>query len=419
LGIFGKLTSRGDDGLTFLDRAAIFAKSAEGDTGTAMAYRGSIADRMKRQQQQEFMAQLAGRLQGTAPTGPTYAPTNNEINVGMGGEGNASTWSPEASINPVRTSDGTPGTPGLNINSPDLLPLILGAPPGTNVAPILDVLKAQAPKYGYERGQRVQLEGAGSGQGPAFIADMDKGMRPGADGGVEMLPNYDRVAGQIAGTVESAKSGAQAAFDLVDVPDGAGGSIKMPRAIAAQILAGKSGGMIGGGAPPNIGRTLPQAQLAADQARAVGAVEKDLERPARIAALDEQDSALREMKALLPDVVAGFGSDVQLQTQRALAAFGNEDAKRKVAATETFINQGRVLVSQIIKSFGANPTEGERKYAEKMAGADAELNPATLAEGIRLAEERSARERARLQGSTPPPSRTALEAEMRRRGLMR
>jgi hypothetical protein len=125
------------------------------------------------------------------------------------------------------------------------------------------------------------------------------------------------------------------------------------------------------------------------------------------------------MKALLPDVVAGFGSDVQLQTQRALAAFGNEDAKRKVAATETFINQGRVLVSQIIKSFGANPTEGERKYAEKMAGADAELNPATLAEGIRLAEERSARERARLQGSTPPPSRTALEAEMRRRGLMR
>lgn len=407
MGIFGKLTSPGKSGMSLLDRAAIFATAAEGDTEGAVAFRNSLADRMKRQQQQEFMAQLAGRL------GPQYAPTNNEINVGMGGEGNAQTWSPEASLTPQRTAD------PLSINSPDLPALALTASQmGVNVNSLLDVLKAQAPKYSYVNGQRVQLEGAGSGQGPAFIAEMDKGMRPGADGGVEMLPNYDRVAGQIAGTVESAKSGAQAAYDLVDVPDGSGGSIKMPRAIAAQILAGKSAGMMGEGAPPNIGRTLPQAQLAADERRAVGAVEKDLERPARLAALDEQDSALVEMKALLPDVVAGFGSDVQLQTQRALAAFGNEDAKRKVAATETFVNQGRVLVSQIIRSFGANPTEGERKYAEKMAGADAELNPATLAEGIRLAEERSKRERARLSGSVAPPSRTALEAEMRRRKLI-
>jgi hypothetical protein len=368
---------------------------------------GMRVQRAMAEKAREFDAWLAQRVAGR-PASVTQAQIGN-----MADEDISAAFAPQMDVDP--------GMEPLTINSPEMALIAAQANRVGSRAfdPIVGVLKAQAPEYDYVNGQRVIKRGAGADRNPAFIAELDKGMRPTADGGVEMLPNYDRVVGQIAGATTSAQEGARAGFDLVDVPDGSGGTIKMPRIIAAQILAGKAGGLMGDGAPPNIGRTLPQAQIAADQARAVGAVEKDLERPAKIAALDEQDSALREMKALLPDVVAGFGSDVQLQTQRALAAFGNEDAKRKVAATETFINQGRVLVSQIIRSFGANPTEGERKYAEKMAGADAELNPATLAEGIRLAEERSARERARLQGSTPPPSRTALEAEMRRRGLMR
>lgn len=151
MGIFGKLTSPGKSGMSLLDRAAIFATAAEGDTEGALNYRNSLSDRMKLQRQQEFMAQLAGRLQGTAPTGPTYAPTNNEINVGMGGEGNAQSWSPEASMNPMRTSDGTPGTPGLNINSPDLAMISLMAKlNGFDMSGITDVLKAQAPEIGID-----------------------------------------------------------------------------------------------------------------------------------------------------------------------------------------------------------------------------------------------------------------------------
>lgn len=134
MGIFGKLTKPGADGMSLLDRAAIFATAAEGNTEGAMAYRGSIADRMKRQQQQQFMAQLAGRL------GPQYAPTNNELTVGLDGEGNASTWSPEASINPVRTSN------GLDINSPELPALALDAQRlGVDMKTLLDVMKAQQP----------------------------------------------------------------------------------------------------------------------------------------------------------------------------------------------------------------------------------------------------------------------------------
>lgn len=100
---------------------------------------------------------------------------------------------------------------------------------------------------------------------------------------------------------------------------------------------------------------------------------------------------------------------MKLQAARAMAATGNEDATRKVKATETFINQGRVLVADMIKTFGANPTEGERKYAERMSGADAQLNPETLREGIRLQRARINRDlqeagAARDNAAAPAPT---------------
>lgn len=102
-----------------------------------------------------------------------------------------------------------------------------------------------------------------------------------------------------------------------------------------------------------------------------------------------------------------------------LAATGNEDAKRKVAATETFINQGRILVANIIKTFGSNPTEGERKFAERMSGADAQLNPETLKEGIRLQRARIARDvgdQPAQSGGQWTPEQARAELARRRAG---
>jgi hypothetical protein len=105
------------------------------------------------------------------------------------------------------------------------------------------------------------------------------------------------------------------------------------------------------------------------------------------------------MEAMLPDVIAGFGSDARIAAARALAATGNEDAQRRVAATATFQNEARQLVASILPMFGANPTEGERKYAEQMSGADVSYTPETLQEGIRLARERVARDEAAYAAS--------------------
>lgn len=149
--------------------------------------------------------------------------------------------------------------------------------------------------------------------------------------------------------------------------------------------------MFGGG-----GRGVGTTQTPADAIRAESAARGDAERANAVqdkaTTAGQQLAATAEMKKWLPDVISGFGAEARLNAARALALTGNEKAAREVKATETFINQGRVLVANIIKTFGANPTEGERKFAEKMSGADATLNKETLAEGIALQEDRIRRD---------------------------
>jgi hypothetical protein len=100
---------------------------------------------------------------------------------------------------------------------------------------------------------------------------------------------------------------------------------------------------------------------------------------------------LDNMERLLPDVIAGYGADQRLDLARATAGV-NADARRRAAATQTFQNEARQVVSGILPMFGANPTEGERKYAEQMSGADVNYTPEALQEGINLARARAARE---------------------------
>lgn len=290
---------------------------------------------------------------------------------------------------PTRTSD------GLSINSPELMGLAVEAGRvGYDMRDIMDIVKARQPHVVFGP-DNVAYDDKDPRIAGRRVVSVDKGEVAGTDAmgnpTVGLAPGKADAAATLAGAVTGAQEGAKSAYDVIDVPDGRGGTIKMPRAAYLTAIGqGKAGGATG------LGYTPPAAKLAGDKVYAeetargeVGRQQAGLD---RVAAAGKQLSALDEMEALLPDVIAGFGSDIRLQTARAMAAAGNEDAKRQVAATETFINQGRVLVASIIKTFGANPTEGERKFAEKMSGADAELNPQTLAEGIRLQRLRIARD---------------------------
>lgn len=285
MGIFGKLTKSGADGLSLLDRAAIFATAAEGDVEGAMAYRGSLADRMKRQQQQEFMAQLAGRL------GPQYAPTNNELTVGLGGEGNASTWSPEASINPVRTSA------GLSINDPDLPAMALQASQmGLNLGGLLDVLKAQAPEIDYNPSGEAYNRRTGALTG-SVAPKVGEGMMvqrgPGGTlSGIANAPGYVSAASEAAGSIEGAKEGAKAAWRTGPVRVG-NTTVELPDSLRIGLLGQAfmrdNPGLAQGQIPQGFGVTPSEATLAGQTAYAQDAakaqVERDFTRPKAEAAL--------------------------------------------------------------------------------------------------------------------------------------
>lgn len=341
----------------------------------------------------------------------------------MGGDAQASSGGQPA------LASGAPRTAGAPSLTDPRWPLmaVLGKQAGLDLAPAIDVMKANKREYVNGVGYNPYDPNA-----PSFVPTLDKGQAPEYDSrgqivGVRNMDGSVAAAAEMAGATEGAKSQAQSAYDLVDVPQSDGSTRKMTRLQAAQVLGGQGGGApppAGGG--PRLGYAPSPAQIEADKVTATAAANKAVDYPGKMQGFARQLSALDEMEQRLPDVVSGFGSEARLQGLRALAAVGNEDAKRQVAATETFLNQGRILVSDMIKSFGANPTEGERKYAERMSGADAALNPETLKEGIRLQRERINREMGAASAgagatarSTATPNRGAVEAEMRRRGLIR
>lgn len=178
-----------------------------------------------------------------------------------------------------------------------------------------------------------------------------------------------------AGAIAGNEAAARAPYQFVNVQSPTGAPITMSAASAA-------GGVF-------------QGQTPADAIRAEGAargeVEAETSRRTRASAALRVLPTLDNMERLLPDVIAGYGADQRLDLARATAGV-NADARRRAAATQTFQNEARQVVSGILPMFGTNPTEGERKYAEQMSGADVNYTPEALQEGINLARARAARE---------------------------
>jgi hypothetical protein len=229
------------------------------------------------------------------------------------------------------------------------------------------------------------------GEGQEMLRDMQ------GNPVVRNIPGYVRAQAEQRGGVVGAEQAAQAPYRFLQV-QGPNGE---PMTVAVSNMVG--GAVVG--------------QSEADRAYAIATAQDRAEREdsaeTRGSAAQRMLPSLDEMERLLPDVIAGYAADQRLDVQRGLAAFGNEDATRRVTATQVFQNEARQIVSQIIRAFGANPTEGERRYAEQMAGADVNLSPEALQEGIRLARARAARDAAAApsarQGQGAPRPRSQAE----------
>ena len=142
---------------------------------------------------------------------------------------------------------------------------------------------------------------------------------------------------------------------------------------------------------------------------------------------------LNQMKAALQsgDVITGFGADANLGAARLAAAAGNQDAQRVVAATEAYRNMSGRLRVGMAKTLGTNPSNADIKLLEQVTGGDIGQNAqsllSTIDQGLMFANNKAAALNAQLnqagggqpqQGSSAAPSREALLAEARRRGLI-
>ena len=273
------------------------------------------------------------------------------------------------------------GVPTLRDVGPEVFDLI-GS--GADARQYVDTLDKMGPKLSNMNGWAVDERDSGNA-GKYFGDAPTKGAEPlldqrGNHVGWKLMDGTMEALGKAAYAEAYGKGRGGAPWEMVDVPDASGATRKMFKDDARAM-----GSDFRGQSPADAIRA---------NAAATGEGEREQARQARVATADRQLDVLNNMEKLLPDVISGFGADAKLQGYRALAATGNAGASRKVMATETFLNQGRELVQETIKSFGANPTEGERKFAERMSGADAELNPATLQEAIRLRRERIQRDKA-------------------------
>lgn len=346
--------------------------------------------RRKAAQDQQLAAmrqQAAGLFGGRAS--PSGASVQDMVSATMAGDQNGPT---------VRDVVGTP-TSMMSIR--DMAPVLANMQAaGLDIKPYLDIAQASAPSLKIGPDGTTYDERDPSNLNRRFrnpqavnntIVDMNNPDNEGyvvpsapVAGSMPIYDNRGRVVDYympsgalgVIGAVEGAKAAGQAPFEFINVPTRSGAPRTVSKARAA-------GGDFVGQSPTD---KIYSEGVAAER------LAQDVERQRKAITAQAQLPTLDNMERLLPKVISGFGADERLKVARFLAATGNKGAEEEVKATETFILQGRELVRDIIKSFGANPTEGERKYAEAMAGADAQLSPQTLAEGIRLRRERLQRD---------------------------
>lgn len=122
---------------------------------------------------------------------------------------------------------------------------------------------------------------------------------------------------------------------------------------------------------------------------------------------DERNAPLfKEMERLLDsgNLVTGFGADVRLNAERAMALAGDEGAKARVAATESWQNLTNRQVLPLIKALGASSaiSDADREFTQKIVAGDIKLNEATMREVVRIGREAAQENRRRLEAYGRP-----------------
>lgn len=363
-GLFNFAPMSGSDRLMAL--GAMLTDVGNGSPETSMALMKQRREREQLQQRQQALQQL-----GTA----------------IGGGGQA-------------------GQPGGAPSVRGAMPALLAASQaGVDIGDYVSLLDKAQPDVAFERGFRFDRRDPGTA--PAFAPNLDNGQEPVYDAnrrvvGVRNMDGAIVSAAQRERAVYDARNASQASYAGAISEATAAGQGRGGAPYQIETVQGPDGRPITTSRQNILQGGAIYGQSEADRAYGVQTAQNRATREAtaqnRASAAQRMLPTLDRMEELLPNVIAGVGAEYRLGASRLGGQFGNEDAARRAAATEVFKNEARQIVAQIIGTFGANPTEGERKYAEQMAGADVNITPQALQEGIRLTRERAQRDIAAASG---------------------
>lgn len=288
-------------------------------------------------------------------------------------------------------------------------------------------------------------------------------------GVMNLAGNADAQA-QVAGATAGATERAKAQYDLVDVPLANGSTVKVPRSLAANILGGGAGNSLPGF---GVSQSPAAKALAEDRAKSQGKLEADMQGArAAMGQVDDQTSMIRQnlhdmlgetqdpqtgkwvktRPSMISGLSAGSGTDVIEHLP-----FLNQQAKDLAAKLDTVRNGTSFNALQAIKGAMAAAGDGSaasvrmtdqtaRMLGEINGSLEQNQSPAQMEATIRRhldqldaldkgRHDLFAAQYADIQrpqpGSAAPkapsygkqsqaaPSRAELEAEARRRGLIK
>jgi len=304
---------------------------------------------------------------------------------------------------PMKGGEG--GLPSLRTMGPALL---AARQNGIDISDYVSLLDKAGPQIDFVNGtavdkgavtpgQRIGVNGSNVNgtvvdmQDPASIGmqipEMNKGQIriPGANG-LPMIVNAAGFVGAEAereGAIAGAKARGTAPYEYVQ---GTGPQGEPVVSAKSRLVGGELRGQ-------------PREAAAFAQARGsdLAGQMKGLEEAA--AGADSQLAILNEAKKLMPNVITGLGADARLNFERGMALIGDEKAKERVAATETFQATMARQVLDLVKQLGAGTaiSNADREFATKVAGGQIALNEETINRLISIAERQAATPKRRLQ----------------------
>lgn len=301
-----------------------------------------------------------------------------------------------------------PGIPGMSREQQALIASQIGLP---------EYLKLAA-----KQGGPINVAPGGTVFNPAtnqvqFVAPKD-GIAIN-NGVAQAVPGFSDIAARNAGMETAATEGAKAKFDLVDVPDGQGGTVKMPRAQALQVLGGSqpqgqsvpAGGGLGHEPPKRVieaRQELPKVVSQADQM--INSIDGILNHPG----LESGVGASSYLPSIRGTDRADFDvRSAQLKGQAFLQAF--ESLKGGGQITEV---EGKAATEAIARLDNA---QSEQAYKASLMELRGILETAKARAFEKAGTAMPAGSAAPEQRPAPAPQldRNALMQEARRRGLIK